>query len=166
MKLQPKELEFLSAWAREEKAPDPYVFPAHQLQAHHHLRGVALIRLIKAWTRKEGRRDEDIFDLCSNPTPLALVHRGRTGRQNGRGRAAREQRLKTEGERKKIRNPPSSFSLPPVRSPWSPNVPGPSSIQGLTTARELSKEVVQGVGSHFPLSVGKIPFMLNLSHPA
>jgi hypothetical protein len=69
MRLQPKELEFLSAWAREEKAIDPYALPAHQLQAAHHVRGVTLIRTIKAWARAEGRRDEEIFDLSNNPNP-------------------------------------------------------------------------------------------------
>ena len=69
MELRPKELEFLSAWAREEKALDPYVLPAHQLQAVHRVRGVTLIRAIKAWARAEGRRDEDIFNLCDNPNP-------------------------------------------------------------------------------------------------
>ncbi len=69
MKLQPQELEFLSAWAREEQAPNPYVLPAHQLQAAHGVKGVSLIRLIKAWARSEGQRDEDIFDLYANPNP-------------------------------------------------------------------------------------------------
>jgi hypothetical protein len=69
MKLTPKELEFLSAWAREEKTRDPYALPAHQLQAAHQVRGVTLIRAIKAWARVEGRRDEDIFDLYDNPKP-------------------------------------------------------------------------------------------------
>jgi hypothetical protein len=69
MKLRPDELEFLSAWAREERAPDPYVLPAHQMQAAHVVKGVSLIRLIKAWARSEGHRDEDIFDLCPNPNP-------------------------------------------------------------------------------------------------
>ena len=69
MNLQSKEFEFLSAWAREEKASDPYVLPAHLLQARHQVRGVTLIRIIKAWARSEGRRDEDIFDLCHNPDP-------------------------------------------------------------------------------------------------
>ena len=40
MNLQPNELAFLSSWAKEEKAPDPYVFPCHQLQAAHQVRGV------------------------------------------------------------------------------------------------------------------------------
>lgn len=69
MKLNRNELEFLSAWAREEKAPDPYILPAHRLQAAHQVRGVVLIRVIKAWARAEGRKDEDIFDLCDNPIP-------------------------------------------------------------------------------------------------
>jgi hypothetical protein len=69
MKLTSKELEFLSAWAREEKAVDPYTLPAHQLQAAHQIRGVMLIRAIKAWAHAEGRRDEDIFTLYDNPNP-------------------------------------------------------------------------------------------------
>jgi hypothetical protein len=70
MKLGRHELEFLSAWAREERSPNPYVLPAHQLQASHGVKGVSLIRLIKAWARSEGRRDEDVFDLYPNPNPL------------------------------------------------------------------------------------------------
>jgi len=69
MKLRPNELEFLSAWAREEKAANPYVLPSHQRQAAHQVRGVVLIRLIKAWARAEGRKDEDIFNLCSKIDP-------------------------------------------------------------------------------------------------
>ena len=69
MKLQPNELEFLSAWAREEKTDNPYVLPAHRLQAVHGLRGVTLIRAIKAWARAEGRRDEDIFSICETANP-------------------------------------------------------------------------------------------------
>jgi hypothetical protein len=69
MKLRPRELAFLSAWAREERAPNPYVLPAHRLQAAHGVKGVTLIRLIKAWARSEGRPDEDIFSLHNNPNP-------------------------------------------------------------------------------------------------
>ncbi|HYT94405.1 MAG TPA: hypothetical protein VEL76_37165 [Gemmataceae bacterium] len=69
MQLKADELEFLSAWAREEKSPDPYVLPAHQLQAAHQVRGVTLIRAIKAWAHAEGRRDEDIFQLYDNLNP-------------------------------------------------------------------------------------------------
>ena len=67
--LNPLELEFLSAWAREENAVDPYVLPAHQLQAAHGAKGVALIRAIKAWARTEGRKDEEIFNLCDSSMP-------------------------------------------------------------------------------------------------
>ncbi len=69
MRLQGEELEYLSAWAREEKTPDPYALPAHRLQAAHQVRGIMLIRLIKAWARAEQRRDEDIFTLGTNPNP-------------------------------------------------------------------------------------------------
>jgi hypothetical protein len=69
MKLNRAELEFLSAWAREEKAIDPYGLPAHQLQAAHKMPGIALIRAIKAWARSEGRKDEDIFNLYDSPDP-------------------------------------------------------------------------------------------------
>jgi hypothetical protein len=69
MPLKPNELEFLSAWAREEKASDPYGLPAHQLQAAHQVQGVTFIRAIKAWARAEGRSDEDIFHLSANPNP-------------------------------------------------------------------------------------------------
>jgi hypothetical protein len=70
MMLNPNELEFLAAWAMEEKAVDPYVLPAHQLQAAHKIRGVTFIRAIKAWARAEGRKDEDIFHLFENPSPF------------------------------------------------------------------------------------------------
>ena len=69
MHFRNEELEFLSAWAREEKATDPYVLPAHRLQAAHGVRGIELIRAIKAWARSAGRRDEDIFTLHANPNP-------------------------------------------------------------------------------------------------
>src|SRR5438445_11162587 len=69
MKLQSSELEYLAAWSREEKAPDPYSLPAHQLQAIHQISGVTLIRLIKAWARAHGRRDEDIFNLFLGGNP-------------------------------------------------------------------------------------------------
>ena len=70
MRFRAEELEFLSAWAREERAVEPYILPAHRLQAAHQVRGIDLIRAIKAWARSEGRRDEDIFDLHANPNPV------------------------------------------------------------------------------------------------
>jgi hypothetical protein len=70
MKWTRPELEYLCAWAREEKAVNPYSLPAHQEQAAHQVAGVALIRAIKAWAAGEGRRDEDIFDLYANPSPV------------------------------------------------------------------------------------------------
>src|SRR5262249_4613588 len=70
VKLQRHELDYLAAWATEERAPDPYALPAHQLQAAHGVKGVILIRLIKAWARAEGRRDEDIFNLPHDPNPV------------------------------------------------------------------------------------------------
>jgi hypothetical protein len=69
MRFRAKELQFLSAWAREEKAVDPYILPAHRLQAAHHVRGIDLIRAIKAWAGTEGRRDEDILSLYADPNP-------------------------------------------------------------------------------------------------
>lgn len=69
MKLSSVEMDFLSAWAREEKAPDPYLLPAHQLQAAYQVPSVSLIRAIKGWARSEGKHDEDIFNLCGNPSP-------------------------------------------------------------------------------------------------
>jgi len=69
MKLNTQELAFLSAWAREEKAVNPYVLPAHKLQAAHNIRGVTLIRAIKAWARTQGCRDEEIFHLSDNSNP-------------------------------------------------------------------------------------------------
>lgn len=64
-----KELEYLSVWACEEKANDPYSLPAHQLQADHKVAGVTFIRAIKAWARLEGRKDEEIFQLHENARP-------------------------------------------------------------------------------------------------
>jgi hypothetical protein len=69
MILHAAELDFLTAWAREEKTPDPFSLPAHRLQAAHQVPGVLLIRAIKAWARAEGRRDEDIFTRESIANP-------------------------------------------------------------------------------------------------
>jgi hypothetical protein len=69
MKLRPDELQYLSTWAAEERAPNPYILPAHQLQAEHGVKGVSLIRLIKAWARAEGRKEEEIFQFARKPAP-------------------------------------------------------------------------------------------------
>src|SRR5438128_10729554 len=67
MKLTRTELEYLSAWAREEWEADCYRRPAHRLQLGHHVRGGQLIDLIKAWTEAEGKRDQEILEAASNP---------------------------------------------------------------------------------------------------
>jgi len=69
MKLRPNELEFLSAWAREEWEPACYGLPAHRLQLAHGAVGAQLITLIKAWTEGEGRKDQDILSVADNPLP-------------------------------------------------------------------------------------------------
>jgi hypothetical protein len=69
MNFRPDEVEFLAAWAQEERATDPYLLPAHQLQAAHGIKGVALICLVKAWACSEGRRDEDIFNVPHGYSP-------------------------------------------------------------------------------------------------
>jgi hypothetical protein len=69
MRFTPAELEFLSAWAREKKAANPYVLTAHQQQAAHRVRGVILIRAIKAWAQSAGRKDEEILELGNQPNP-------------------------------------------------------------------------------------------------
>ncbi len=67
MRLTQAELEYLSAWAREEWQPDCYQWPAHRLQLAHGVRGGHLIDLIKAWTEAEGKRDQAILEAASNP---------------------------------------------------------------------------------------------------
>jgi hypothetical protein len=69
MKLTPMELEYLSAWAREEWEIDCYRRPAHRLQLEHRARGGQLIDLIKAWTEAEGKRDQEILEAAHNPNP-------------------------------------------------------------------------------------------------
>jgi hypothetical protein len=69
MKVNPTEFGFLSAWAREEKAVNPYVLPAHKLQAAHKVSGVVFIRAIKSWARTENREDEEIFNLFDVSDP-------------------------------------------------------------------------------------------------
>jgi hypothetical protein len=69
MKLTHDELEFLSAWAREEWGPACYELPAHRLQLSHGITGAQLIMLIKAWTEGEGKKDQDIVAAAANPQP-------------------------------------------------------------------------------------------------
>ena len=69
MKLTHDELEFLSAWAREEWEPACYQLPAHRLQLAHGVPGAELIIFIKAWAEGEGRKDQDILAAATNSRP-------------------------------------------------------------------------------------------------
>jgi hypothetical protein len=69
MKLTESEIEYLSAWAREEWEPACYGMPAHRLQLAHAVAGASLITLIKSWVKTEGKRDQDILHLGTNPVP-------------------------------------------------------------------------------------------------
>jgi hypothetical protein len=69
MKLTQDELEFLSAWAREEWQPACYRLPAHRLQLAHGISGAQLIAFIKVWTEGEGKKDQDILGAAVNPQP-------------------------------------------------------------------------------------------------
>lgn len=69
MKLTHDELEFLSAWAREEWEPACYQLPAHRLQLAHGISGAQLLVFIKAWTEAEGKKDQDILEVARNPQP-------------------------------------------------------------------------------------------------
>lgn len=69
MTLTADELEFLSAWAREEWEPACYQLPAHRLQLAHGVAGAEFIPFIKAWTESEGKRDQDILNAAANPQP-------------------------------------------------------------------------------------------------
>ena len=70
MKLTKTELEFLSAWAREEWEPACYRLPAHRLQIVHEVTGAALIVFIKAWTVAERKKDQEILQAALNPEPI------------------------------------------------------------------------------------------------
>ncbi len=63
------ELEFLSAWAREEWEPACYELPAHRLQLAHGITGAQLILLIKPWTEGEGKKDQEIFSAAFSAQP-------------------------------------------------------------------------------------------------
>src|SRR6516162_3188941 len=69
MRLTHDELEFLSAWAREEWEPACYQLPAHRHQLNHGVSGAQLVVLIKAWTESEGKKDQEILGAGVNPQP-------------------------------------------------------------------------------------------------
>ena len=69
MKLTHDELEFLSAWAREEWEPECYRLPAHRLQLTHRVSSAQLVLFIKAWTECEGTKDQDILAAGVTPEP-------------------------------------------------------------------------------------------------
>jgi hypothetical protein len=69
MKLTHDELEFLSAWAREEWEPACYQLPCHRLQLAHGVAGARLLVFIKAWTEGEGKKDQDILGAAVNSRP-------------------------------------------------------------------------------------------------
>ena len=89
MKLTHDELEFLSAWAREEWEPACYHVPAHRLQLAQGVSGGHLITFIKAWTESEGKKDQDILGAAVNaqpPWPWSTIDefRARLDAANGR----------------------------------------------------------------------------------
>jgi hypothetical protein len=69
MKLTHSELQYLSAWAREEWERSCYELPAHRMQLAHGVAGAELIVFIKAWTEGEGRKDQEILAAADNPRP-------------------------------------------------------------------------------------------------
>ena len=69
MRLSQAEIDYLSAWAREEWETNCYTKPAHRLQLSHEVKGAYLIDLIKAWTAVEGKKDLDILEEGQNPDP-------------------------------------------------------------------------------------------------
>jgi hypothetical protein len=69
MKLTQNELEFLSAWAREEWEPACYQLPAHRHQMAHRVPGAQLIEFIKVWTQRAGKKDQDILNTAATAEP-------------------------------------------------------------------------------------------------
>jgi hypothetical protein len=67
MTLTHDELEFLSAWAREEWEPACYQLPSHRLQLVHGVSAAQLLVFIKAWTEGQGKKDQDILGAGANP---------------------------------------------------------------------------------------------------
>lgn len=69
MKLTSDEIDYLSAWAREEWEPACYQLPQHRRQLHHGVSGAQLITFIKAWTTAEGKKDQDILNAGTGAEP-------------------------------------------------------------------------------------------------
>lgn len=69
MKFTTRELEYLSAWAREEWEVECYRLPAHRLQLANSVRAASLGRLIKAWAQANGKKDNDIINAAMNSQP-------------------------------------------------------------------------------------------------
>jgi hypothetical protein len=69
MNLTPAELEFLSAWAREEWQPACYQLPAHRLQLAHRVSGGQFSVFIKAWATGGRKKDQEILDVATNSQP-------------------------------------------------------------------------------------------------
>ncbi len=69
MKLTEAETEFLSAWAKEEWEPACYQRPAHRLHLGHGVSGALFVPFIKAWTKAEGKKDQDILRAAANRNP-------------------------------------------------------------------------------------------------
>ena len=69
MKLTEAEIEFLSAWAKEEWEPACYQRPAHRLQIAHGVSGALFVPFIKAWTKAEGKKDQEILQAAANANP-------------------------------------------------------------------------------------------------
>lgn len=69
MKLSQAELEFLSAWAREEWEPACYGLPCHKLQLAQGVSAAQMLVFIKAWTEGEGRKDREILDVAATAAP-------------------------------------------------------------------------------------------------
>jgi hypothetical protein len=69
MKLTAAEIEFLAAWAREEWEPACYQRPAHQLQLAHGVSGGLFVPFIKAWTKAERKKDQEILQAADNANP-------------------------------------------------------------------------------------------------
>jgi hypothetical protein len=69
VRLTDDEVEFLSAWAREEWEPACYQLPAHRLQFAHGVSGAQFITFVKAWTEAEGKKDQDILGAATDAQP-------------------------------------------------------------------------------------------------